>query len=83
MPILNLRNVPESVHRNLRIRSARNGRSMEAEARAILQDACSGRPGPRSAVELQDWVSGLYGGHVPQGVTDDLIAERRREAASE
>lgn len=36
MPSITVRNIPEPVHRRLRIRAARNGRSMEAELRAIL-----------------------------------------------
>lgn len=40
MPVLNIRNLPAEVHARLRIRSARAGRSMETEARAILAVAC-------------------------------------------
>jgi antitoxin FitA len=36
---LNIRNLDETVKRRLQIRAARHGRSMEAEARAILADA--------------------------------------------
>jgi plasmid stability protein len=39
MPILTLRNLPEEVHRALRVRAAQHGRSIEAEVRAILEDA--------------------------------------------
>lgn len=38
MVALNIRNLPEETHRGLRIRAAQNGRSMEAEVRAILDD---------------------------------------------
>jgi plasmid stability protein len=41
MAILNIRKLPDHVHTQLRLRAARNARSMEAEARAILQQACS------------------------------------------
>lgn len=37
MAILTVRNVPEEVHRALRVRAAENGRSIEAEVRAILE----------------------------------------------
>ena len=33
---ITIRNVPEEVHRRLRIRAAQNGRSLEAEMRAVL-----------------------------------------------
>ncbi len=36
MPSITIRNVPEEIHRRLRIRAARHGRSMEAELRHVL-----------------------------------------------
>jgi antitoxin FitA len=36
---LNIRNLDDSVKRRLQVRAARHGRSMEAEARAILTEA--------------------------------------------
>jgi antitoxin FitA len=36
---LNIRNLDEAVKRRLQVRAARHGRSMEAEARAILTEA--------------------------------------------
>jgi plasmid stability protein len=41
MAALNIRNLDETVKRRLKVRAARHGRSMEAEARAILADAVS------------------------------------------
>jgi antitoxin FitA len=41
MAALSIRNIDESVKRRLRSRAARNGRSMEAEVRAILTEAIS------------------------------------------
>ncbi len=38
MARLTVRNLPDEVHRALRVRAARHGRSIEAEARAILVD---------------------------------------------
>jgi plasmid stability protein len=38
---LNIRNLDETVKRRLQVRAARHGRSMEAEARAILTEAVS------------------------------------------
>jgi hypothetical protein len=83
MATLNLRNVPDTVHRQLRIQAARHGRSMESEARSILQAACVGGAGKQGADSLQQWVAKVYGGKTPRGVVEDLIAERRREAAGE
>jgi len=39
MAALSIRNIDEVVRDRLRVRAARNGRSMEAEIRAILSDA--------------------------------------------
>lgn len=39
MPSITIRNVPAEVHRALRVRAALNGRSAEAEVRAILESA--------------------------------------------
>lgn len=41
MAILNIRQLPSDVHARLRLRAAHNGRSMEAEARHILSEACT------------------------------------------
>lgn len=38
MAMLTVRNLPEEVHRALRVRAAGHGRSTEAEVRAILED---------------------------------------------
>ena len=56
---------------------------MEAEARAILTEACMARDSEVPAIELQDWVADLYRGAKPRRVVDALIKERRREAANE
>lgn len=39
MPILTVRNLRSDVHQKLREQAARNGRSMEAEARVIIEEA--------------------------------------------
>lgn len=39
MPSITIRNVPEEVHRALRVRAALHGRSAEAEIRDILEKA--------------------------------------------
>ncbi|MCG1039294.1 MULTISPECIES: plasmid stabilization protein [Burkholderiaceae] len=39
MAILTVRNVPDEVHRALRLRAAVHGRSTEAEVREILENA--------------------------------------------
>ena len=39
MPSITIRNVPDEVHRAIRVRAARHGRSAEAEIRDILEKA--------------------------------------------
>lgn len=39
MAMLSVRNLSDEVHRALRVRAARNGRSTEAEVRTILEEA--------------------------------------------
>jgi len=78
MTTLNLHTLPDAVYRRLRLRAAKSGRSIEAEARAILVAAC-GNETDVMATELQDFVDRLYGEKKPVGVVDALIEERRCE----
>lgn len=39
MPSITIRNVPDEVHRAIRVRAALHGRSAEAEIRSILEQA--------------------------------------------
>jgi plasmid stability protein len=83
MASLNVRNLPEKVQRRLRLRAARAGRSMEAEAREILTAATLGTRRAVGATELQLFVDRLYGSRRPTSVVDDLIGDRRKEAQDE
>ncbi len=84
MATLNIRRLPDDVHVKLRVRAARAGRSMEAEARMILAEAVEQpEPKPVDLAELRTFMLRLYDGALPTGVVDDLIAERRREARCE
>jgi plasmid stability protein len=55
MAMLTVRNIPEAVHRALRVRAARHGRSMEAEVREILETALS----PEGRVKLGSLLAGI------------------------
>lgn len=48
MAMLTIRNLPDEVHRALRVRAAKHGRSMEAEVREILEATIS----PKGRVKL-------------------------------
>lgn len=55
MAILTVRNVPDEVHRALRVRAARHGRSTEAEVREILAAAVK----PSSRVRVGDALAAI------------------------
>jgi antitoxin FitA len=67
MASITIRNVPDDVHRALRVRAAQHGRSAEAEIREILEQAVK----PPKRVRLGDALAAL-GRKV--GLTDQDIA---------
>jgi plasmid stability protein len=89
MVTLTIRNLPEDLRDKLRVRAARAGRSMEAEARAILIESLHKRKlsdtqlsaGLRRA---QNWVAAHrkpVAGETSS--VDALIRDRRREVIAE
>ncbi len=87
MATLSIRSLPDEDHKALRLRAARHGVSMEAEARAILHRALQEESPTEQEFaarvqEVQAWVARLPMRAALGGV-DDFIAERRREAAAE
>lgn len=67
MTSITVRNLPDAVHRALRVLAAQNGRSAEAEVRDILERAVK----PAKRVRLGDALAAL-GRKV--GLTDEDIA---------
>jgi plasmid stability protein len=55
MAMLTVRNLPDDVHRALRVRAAQHGRSTEAEVREILAAAVK----PETRVRLGDALAAL------------------------
>ncbi len=55
MAMLTVRNLPDDVHRALRVRAAQHGRSTEAEVREILAGAVK----PETRVRLGDALAAL------------------------
>ena len=78
MPAVTIRNLPEEVHRALKMRAARHGRSTEAEIREILETAVR----PANRVRLGSALSALSR---EAGLTnadfDALNQARERKAA--
>jgi len=83
MAVLTIRNLPDEVRDRLRLRAAEAGRSMEAEVREILARASLEPREMPNADELQTWVDQIYGQSKPNDVVDELIRDRRTEAADE
>ena len=62
MASLNIRQLDPSLKEKLRIRAARNGRSMEAEARVIIKNALSGAEKPMTTgADLVDGIRRRFG----------------------
>ena len=84
MAVVPTRRLPDRVHARLRIRATRAGRSKEAEARAILTEACAGDEDEDAALlatlSLPDWVDSLVGPHRGSRVAHELLEDRRAEA---
>jgi len=90
MATLTIRNLPDDVHDALRRQAAEHRRSMEAEAREVLQAAVARKPSEaerkRAIVELQALGAALRAKRgEPEGWSgvDEFLAERRLEAAWE
>lgn len=66
MGSVTIRNLPEEVHRALRVRAAEHGRSTEAEIREILQSAVC----PVERLRLGSALAGLAGS---KGLTDQEL----------
>lgn len=55
MAMLTVRNLPDEVHRALRVRAAQHERSTEAEVRAILEEAVK----PQGRLKLGSWLADI------------------------
>lgn len=87
MATLTIRNLSERAYTTLKARAVANQRSMEAEARLLLEKATVRIVDPvkaEQAIEsLRDKIRAANGGVLPTGVVDELIAERRAEAQAD
>jgi len=74
MAILTVRNLPDDVHRALRVRAAQHGRSTEAEVREILASVVK----PEKRVRLGDALAAL-GRKIGLTNEDFAVFERVRD----
>jgi plasmid stability protein len=72
MSTLTIRNVEPAVKEQLRVRAARNGRSMEAELRSILSEAMGHERGRE--INLAEAIRRRF---APFGGVDDLVLPPR------
>jgi len=75
MPAITVRNVPDEVHRALRVRAAMHGRSTEAEIREILKQAVK----PEQRIRMGDALAEV-GRRV--GLTDEDLEALERDKRS-
>ena len=83
MPFLNIRNIPNSLHSALLIKAAKAGRTMEAEALHILEDACNESKKPILVKELQALVEILNEEQKPIHITNDVVIHQRQVKSGE
>jgi plasmid stability protein len=67
MPSITIRNVPDEVHRAIRIRAVSHGRSAEAEIRSILDQAAR----PEGRIKLGSMLAAIA--REAGGLTDDEV----------
>jgi plasmid stability protein len=83
MATLTIRNLPDEVQQKLREIAAANGRSMEAEARAVLTDAVETARRTRASKEAADALRNLQKmmesvkPKKGDSLVDEFLAERR------
>jgi antitoxin FitA len=78
MATLTIRNLDEGLKRRLRIRGASNNRSMETEARAILQNALStAEPGLGMASKIRNIVEPIGGIDLTLPDRQNDVSDRR------
>ena len=76
MAMLTVRNLPEEVHRALRVRATGHSRSTEAEVRAILEEAVK----PEGRVRLGSLLADL--GRRAELTDEDFAAFAQRETTA-
>jgi plasmid stability protein len=78
-----IRDLPAGVWENLKKKANASGRTVEAEAAALLSDSLQYDGDAEDMDDLQRMVYDMYGGNVPKGEVDALIADRRLESKRE
>ncbi len=85
MGTLTIRNLPDETIAAVRMRAARHGRSMEAEARDALNALAADEAASMADIDervrrVQEQVRAMHGGTIPAGMVDGFLRERREAA---
>ena len=78
MASITVRNLPDEVHRALRVRAALHGRSTEAEVRAILEEAAK----PAGRIQLGSLLADV-GRRAKLAEEDQAVFEQRDKTPAE
>ena len=78
MASITVRNLPDEVHRALRVRAALHGRSTEAEVRAILEEAAK----PAGRIQLGSLLADV-GRRAKLADEDQAVFEQRDKTPAE
>ena len=78
MASITIRNLPDEVHRALRVRAALHGRSTEAEVRAILEEAAK----PAGRIQLGSLLADV-GRRAKLAEEDQAVFEQRDKTPAE
>lgn len=78
MASITVRNLPDEVHRALRVRAALHGRSTEAEVRAILEEAAR----PAGRIQLGSLLADV-GRRVEWSEEEQTVFEQRDQTPAE
>ncbi|MDD3650324.1 Arc family DNA-binding protein [Immundisolibacter sp.] len=78
MASMTIRNLPDEVHRALRVRAALHGRSTEAEVRAILEEAAK----PAGRIQLGSLLADV-GRRAGLADEDQAVFEQRDKTPAE
>ncbi len=82
MAQLIVRKLDDAVKERLKVRAKKHGRSLEAEARAILEEAVNGAsPSERQAKKEKDFGTLMHERFKRSGFTDEEYAEFERHLA--
>jgi plasmid stability protein len=80
---LTIENLSERVWERLERKAKVSGRTVEAEAAAILSDTLANDRNAEDMDDLQRMVRDMYRGKLPEGEVDRFLSDRKLEAAAE